>query len=90
MSVGHHDLLYDEVVFLKDGENGLDLITRINDDGFSGCLVAHDGAVALERTNGKNFVDASPAQQTAMLDLIAYRKNASPELNPDFKAGKDL
>jgi gluconate 2-dehydrogenase gamma chain len=28
------------------------------------------------------FLDAKPEQQTEMLDLIAYRKNASPELNP--------
>jgi hypothetical protein len=33
---------------------------------------------------GKHFVDAEPAQQTAMLDLIAYRKNQTehPELGP--------
>jgi len=28
------------------------------------------------------FVAAQPDQQTALLDLIAYRKNESPELNP--------
>jgi gluconate 2-dehydrogenase gamma chain len=40
------------------------------------------------RYDGKAFVDAAPAQQTAMLDLIAFRKNRSPELNPgiDFFA----
>jgi gluconate 2-dehydrogenase gamma chain len=40
------------------------------------------------RYNGKMFLDAAPAQQTAMLDLIAFRKNRSPELNPgiDFFA----
>lgn len=33
---------------------------------------------------GANFVDAKPDQQTAMLDLIAYRTNAKahPELGP--------
>src|SRR5215472_3791732 len=35
----------------------------------------------LART-GKTFIDAPPAGQTALLDLVAYRKNASPELNP--------
>src|SRR5438270_6605631 len=40
------------------------------------------------RYDGKLFLDAAPAQQTAMLDLIAFRKNRSPELNPgiDFFA----
>jgi hypothetical protein len=33
------------------------------------------------RHDGKAFVDAAPADQTAMLDLIAWRKNRSPELN---------
>jgi len=33
------------------------------------------------RYNGKAFVDAAPEQQTALLDLIAWRKNQSPELN---------
>jgi hypothetical protein len=30
----------------------------------------------------KNFVDAPAAGQTALLDLIAYRKNNSPDLSP--------
>lgn len=34
------------------------------------------------RYQAAGFVDSKPEQQTAMLDLIAYRKNASPELNP--------
>jgi gluconate 2-dehydrogenase gamma chain len=34
------------------------------------------------RYNGKSFLDAAPEQQTAMLDLIAWRKNDSPELGP--------
>jgi hypothetical protein len=33
------------------------------------------------RYAGKDFLAAEPAQQTALLDLIAYRKNASPQLN---------
>jgi hypothetical protein len=34
----------------------------------------------MKRRHGATFVKAEPAQQTALLDLIAYRKNASPEL----------
>jgi gluconate 2-dehydrogenase gamma chain len=40
---------------------------------------------AMQQRHGKNFVDASPTEQTALLDLIAYRKNASPELNPGIE-----
>ena len=32
-----------------------------------------------------NFVEAKPEQQTAMLDLIAYRKNESPDLSPGIR-----
>ena len=34
------------------------------------------------RADGQDFLGAPPAQQTALLDLIAWRKNESPELNP--------
>ncbi len=32
-----------------------------------------------------DFVSATPADQTALLDLIAYRRNASPELDPGIQ-----
>jgi gluconate 2-dehydrogenase gamma chain len=32
-----------------------------------------------------SFVASTPEQQTAMLDLIAYRKNDSPELGPGIR-----
>jgi hypothetical protein len=37
------------------------------------------------RYDGKDFLAASPSSQTAFLDLIAFRKNASPELNPGIE-----
>ena len=37
------------------------------------------------RHNGKDFLGAGPEEQTAMLDLIAWRKNESPELNPGIQ-----
>jgi len=37
------------------------------------------------RYDGKDFLEASPANQTTFLDLIAWRKNASPELNPGIE-----
>jgi|SRR5579884_1182744 len=36
----------------------------------------------MRARNGADFVSAAPAQQTAMLDLIAFRKNDGPELGP--------
>jgi len=40
---------------------------------------------AMERRYTADFLSASTEQQTAMLDLIAYRKNESPELGPGIK-----
>jgi gluconate 2-dehydrogenase gamma chain len=37
---------------------------------------------AAKRRYSTDFVSAKPNQQTALLDLIAYRKNESPELGP--------
>jgi hypothetical protein len=37
------------------------------------------------RYDGKGFLGASASNQTAFLDLIAFRKNASPELNPGIE-----
>jgi hypothetical protein len=37
---------------------------------------------SMQRRHGSDFVSATPAQQTALLDQIAFQKNRSPELNP--------
>ncbi|MBI4889729.1 MAG: gluconate 2-dehydrogenase subunit 3 family protein [Acidobacteria bacterium] len=37
---------------------------------------------ASRRRVQKAFLDAAPADRTALLDQIAFRRNASPELNP--------
>lgn len=39
----------------------------------------------MGRRNNATFLNARPEQQTAMLDLIAYRKNESPELGPGIR-----
>lgn len=36
----------------------------------------------MEAGHGSGFVSATPEQQTALLDQIAFQKNRSPELNP--------
>jgi hypothetical protein len=57
MCVCDDDLLHREAVLLEKREDGGDLVSGIDDDGFARDLIAHDGAIALERTDGKNFVD---------------------------------
>ena len=39
----------------------------------------------MNKTYSATFVAAAPDQQTSMLDLIAYRKNDSPELGPGIQ-----
>ena len=53
-------------------------------DIYTGGLLWLDEAMA-HRYEGKKFLEASPTEQTAMLDLIAWRKNQSPELNPGIQ-----
>jgi gluconate 2-dehydrogenase gamma chain len=40
---------------------------------------------ATRRRHGKNFADATEDNQRELLDLIAYRKNESPELGPGIR-----
>lgn len=40
---------------------------------------------AMEKRTGKTFLDAPAEEQTKLLDLIAYRKNDSPELGPGIR-----
>lgn len=63
----------------------IDLLSSNNDE----LAATYTGGMAwldreMMRRYKASFVDAKPDQQTAMLDLIAYRKNAAaaPELGP--------
>lgn len=47
---------------------------------FTGGLGWLDGE--MQRRYQSTFLEAKPDQQTAMLDLLAWRKNESPELSP--------
>jgi len=40
---------------------------------------------AMAQKGEKDFVSAPPARQTELLDLIAYRRNQSPELAPGIE-----
>jgi len=64
----------------------VDLLASVNDTiqgVFLGGLAWLDGA-SMRRT-GKKFIDTTPEQQTALLDLIAYRKSDSPEFGPGIR-----
>ena len=39
----------------------------------------------MRARSGRDFASATPDQQTALLDLIAFKKNASPELDPGIQ-----
>ena len=56
-----------------------DQLKKIYKDGFGWV----DGA--MKPRGAASFVEATPAQQTALLDQIAYRRNQSPELNPGIE-----
>jgi len=48
-------------------------------DRYTTGLAWMDGA--MKKRGAADFVSATPAEQTALLDLIAYRRNQSPELD---------
>src|SRR5581483_7351594 len=61
----------------------IDLMCSVNQrlaDTYTGGIAWLDRA--MRNRDQVDFLSASLAQQTAMLDLIAYRKNDGPELGP--------
>jgi hypothetical protein len=40
---------------------------------------------AIKQRGGTDFLSAIPSEQTALLDLIAYRRNLTPELAPGIE-----
>src|SRR5580693_6665823 len=63
--------------FLCNGTDDMKVI-------FTGGLAWLDNAMR-RRTDGKDFISASQDQQKAMLDLIAFRENNTPELGPGIQ-----
>jgi gluconate 2-dehydrogenase gamma chain len=64
----------------------IDLLASTSDElaaNFTGGLAWLDAK--MRHRHGAAFLDAPEAAQTAMLDLIAYRKNDSPELGPGIR-----
>src|SRR5579862_8210577 len=59
--MGHQDLLQLEPLLNQPLVDSADVVAWINDDGFPGLLVTQDGAVALQRPDGKNLKDHDTA-----------------------------
>ena len=57
MGMRNDDLAQGEAVLPQPGENLGNVVTRIDDDGLMGSLVAQDGAVAAQWPNGKGLKD---------------------------------
>jgi len=57
VGVSDNDLFDLEVVLADEREQIFDVVAGIDDHGFARRLVADDGAVALQRADGENFVD---------------------------------
>ena len=57
MGMRNDNLAQGEAMLLQPGENLRNVVTGIDDDGLMGDLIAQDGAVAAEWTNGKGLKD---------------------------------
>jgi hypothetical protein len=57
VAVSDEDLRELQVVTLESVEDAVDVGAGIDNDGFVGEFVSDDGAVALKRADGKDFVD---------------------------------
>ncbi len=57
VGVGDDDLFDGEGVLGEHGEDAAEVRAGVDDDGLLGGFVAEDGAVALERADGEDFVD---------------------------------
>ena len=55
--VRDHDGLHSQPVAAQHGENVVDLVTWVDDDGFAGGFLAENRAVALEHSYGQNLVN---------------------------------
>lgn len=63
----------------------IDMLASVNDqlaEIYTGGLARLDDS--MRRRCGEGFISATPAQQIAYLDLIAYRKNKSDEIAADI------
>ncbi len=57
MGMSDDDLSHGETMLLQPGEDFGDVVSGIDDDGFMRDFVPEDGAIAMERTDGKALKD---------------------------------
>src|SRR5260370_40503585 len=57
VGVGDDDLLDLQIVFVDDSLDVFDVVAGVDDHGFVSGLVADDGAIALQRADGADFMD---------------------------------
>jgi hypothetical protein len=57
VGVGDDDLLDLQVMLAEERENVLNVVPGVDDQGFVRGLVANDRTVALQRPDGKDFVN---------------------------------
>jgi hypothetical protein len=77
VGVGDDDLLDLKLVLSEERDHVVDVVAGVNDHGFVSGLVADDGAVALQRADGENFVDHG--------DIVASSGNRGA---PDASSGE--
>lgn len=87
--------LVDLIIPVENGKPGalgaavpawIDALANVNADlraRYATGLAWLDSTVAAR--GGTDFASAAPAEQTALLDQIAFKRNASPELSPGIE-----
>ena len=58
--VGDDNLAHGKAMLLQPGEDLRNVVSGIDDDGLTRNLIAQDGAIAAQRTDGKGFQDHVP------------------------------
>jgi hypothetical protein len=88
--MGVENVLGREAVPREDGQDSLDLIAGIDDDGLVGFLIAQDGAIALQCPYGEHLVDHGTSREfrTANCELFGAPARAQVEPNTPM-AGKE-
>jgi hypothetical protein len=83
IGVGDDDLLHLQLLPAKDRDNLFDLVSGVNAHRFARGLIADDGTVALQGTDGKDFVDhrlycKAGEVRRQKLDFISAGDRVSP------------
>ena len=66
VSMRNHDLLYREIVLANQHEDIFDVIAGINHQGFASGFVPDNRAVALQRPDGKDFVNHGRSRRSSV------------------------